>query len=43
VLVLRTVVDGIPWIGGLLSLVCLLGGIFSIIGGIFLLIKKSER
>lgn len=41
-LVLRAVVDGIPWIGGLLSWVCLLGGILSIIGGIFLLIKKSE-
>lgn len=40
-LVLRLVVDGIPWIGGLLSWVCLLGGIFFIIGGIFLLIKKS--
>jgi len=40
-LVLRAVVDGIPWIGGLLSWVCLLGGIFFIVGGIFLVINKS--
>lgn len=40
-LILRAVVDGIPWIGGLLSWVCLLGGIFFIVGGIFLLVKKS--
>lgn len=39
-LLLRAVVDGVPWVGGLLSVVFLLGGIFFIVGGIFLLIKK---
>ena len=41
-LLLRAVVDGIPLVGGLLEWAALLGGIFSIIGGIFLLIKKRE-
>lgn len=40
-LLLRMVVDAIPVVGGLLAWVCLLGGLFFIVGGIFLLIKKS--
>ena len=40
-LVIRPIIDGLPAIGGLLAWVCLLGGIFFIVGGIFLLIKKS--
>ena len=38
-LFLRAIIDGVPVIGGLLSWVCLLGGIFFIVGGIFLLVK----
>lgn len=41
-LLLRFVVNAVPLIGGLLSWVCLLGGIFFVIGGIFLLIKKRD-
>jgi len=39
-LLLRLVIDKVPLIGGLLAWVCLLGGLFFIVGGIFLLIKK---
>lgn len=41
-LLLRLVISGVPLIGGLLAWVCLLGGIFFIIGGAFLLITKRN-
>lgn len=41
-LLLRLVIGSVPLIGGLLSWVCLLGGIFFVIGGAFLLIKKRD-
>lgn len=41
-LLLRLVISGVPWIGGLLAWVCLLAGIFFIIGGAFLLITKRN-
>ena len=41
-LVLRSLVKAIPLIGGLLSWVMFLGGVFFIVGGIFLLIKKRS-
>lgn len=39
-ILLRGVAGWVPLIGGLLSFVFLLAGIFFIVGGIFLLIKK---
>ena len=39
-LVLRSIIDGLPVVGGLLSWACLLAAVFCIVGGIFLLIKK---
>jgi len=41
-LLLRLVIRSVPVIGGLLGWICLLGGIFFVIGGIFLLVKKSS-
>lgn len=40
-MLLRLVIRSVPAIGGLLAWICLLAGIFLIIGGVFLLIKKS--
>ena len=42
-LLVRSLIDKVPLIGGLLSWVCLLGGIFFIVGGIFLLVKPRGR
>ena len=39
-ILLRGVIRGLPLLGGLLAWVFLLSGIFFIVGGIFLLIKK---
>lgn len=41
-LFLRLIVRGAPLIGGLLGWLLLLGGVFFIVGGIFLLIKKRS-
>ena len=41
-LLLRLVVKSAPLIGGLLGWLLLLGGIFFVIGGVFLLIKKRD-
>ena len=41
-LLLRLLLRGVPLIGGLLGFVLLLGGIFFIVGGVFLLIKNRE-
>lgn len=41
-LLLRVLLRGVPLIGGLLGVVMFLAGIFFIIGGGFLLIKKKN-
>ena len=41
-LLLRLVIRGLPLVGGLLNIVLLLAGIFFLIGGAFLLIKKRS-
>ena len=41
-ILLRGVIRGLPLLGGLLAWVCLLAGIFFIVGGAFLLIKKRD-
>lgn len=41
-ILLRFVLRGLPLIGGLLNIVLLLAGIFFIVGGIFLMIKKRS-
>lgn len=39
-ILLRGVIRGLPLLGGLLAWIFLLSGIFFVVGGIFLLIKK---
>lgn len=41
-ILLRGVIGGLPLLGGLLAWVFLLAGIFFIVGGAFLLIKKRD-
>ena len=41
-LLLRLVIRALPLVGGLLNIVLLLAGIFFLIGGAFLLIKKRS-
>lgn len=41
-ILLRGLIRGLPLIGGLLAWVFLLAGIFFVVGGIFLLIKKRD-